>query len=495
MRIVYVSPNAQECWIDAAWRPTKSLDVAVKDSMPGDLIRLVAGDYPLSEPLVFPRSGHEGAPIILRGDTGSQLKVNNQPDYSVSANNPGRDRFAAFQLIDVAHIRIENLSIIRSWPSAVYIENSHDLCFTRLDITAGTYAVYANGATTQAIEITQCRWTQDETIWRSIRWDDIHDGDIHPDGKAPFRYLNGAFFGADDITGNVLIARNDIRDCYNGVRMDVSAENLAAPIGSFNRDVRIFDNNFSYIRDNPVEPEATAVGWWIGRNRFYNCHKLFSQDGVRGGFWYYFGNICWFDSRPGPEGDEYNGGAVFKLGKGGTVPQPDFISACFHNSFFLRQKYTKKGTTRGLINARNAIEHADPSALPPDFMPDDQPFFGDADGLQLSAEAPLPVIFSGDLANHATYPAVFDRYPGVLDDPRSAQTPLFEDGLTGRFDLRRAYQTPYDSNLAIPMPDGNVWTGHQDQWPGAITDGKRYEGPQFVAVNLEYVRDLLSMRD
>ena len=177
------------------------------------------------------------------------------------------------------------------------------------------------------------------------------------------------------------------------------------------------------------------------------------------------------------------------------MPQPDFISACFHNSFFLRQKYIKKGTTRGLINARNAIEHSDPSALPPDFMPADQPFFGDADGLQLSAEAPLPVIFSGDLANHATYPAVFDNYPGVLADPRSAQTPLFEDGLAGRFDLRRAYQTPYDSNLAIPMPDGTVWTGHHDQWPGAITDGKGYEGPQFVAANLEYVRGLLNTQD
>lgn len=491
MRIIYVSPNAQKCWVDAALRPTKCLEQAVKESMPGDLIRLVAGDYTLSEPLVFPRSGHKDAPIILRGETGVHVKANKQPDYSISANNPGRDRFASFQLLDVAHIRLEHLSISQSWPSAVYIENSHDLGLTGLDITAGTYAVYATGNTTQAIEITECCWIQDATIWRNIRWDDIHDGDHHPDGKAPYRYLNGAFFGADDIIGNVLIAHNDIRDCYNGIRMDVSAHNLTAPIGSFNRDIRIFDNKFSYIRDNPVEPEATAVGWWMGRNRFYNCHKLFSQDGVRGGFWYYFGNICWFDSRPGPEGDDHNGGAVFKLGKGGSVPQPDFISACFHNSFFLRQKYIKKGTTRGLINARNAIEHADPSALPADLMPADQPFFGAADGLSLSAEPPLPVTFSGDLANHVTYPAVFDRYPGVLGDPISAKTPLFEDGLGGRFDLRDAYQVPYDRHLAIPMPDGTVWTSHPDQWPGAMTDGRRFSGPEFVPVDLNYIRGLI----
>lgn len=491
MRIVYVSPNAQEYWIDAALRPTKSLQQAVCESMPGDLIRLIAGDYTLCEPLVFPRRGCEDAPIILRGETGVRVTSNNNPDYSVSANNPGRDRFASFQLIDVAHIRIENLSISRSWPSAIYIENSHDLSFAGLDITDGTYAFYATGLAAQAIDITQCRWVQNETMWRSIRWDDIHDGDRHPDGKAPFRYLNGAFFGADDISGNILIARNDIRDCYNGIRMDVSSENLSAPIGTFNRDVRIFDNSFSYIRDNPVEPEATAVGWWIGRNRFYNCHKLFSQDGVRGGFWYYFGNICWFDSRPGPEGDEYNGGAVFKLGKGGSVPQPDFVSACFHNSFFLRQKYIKKGTTRGLINARNAIEHADPSTLPTDFMPADQHFFGDAEGLRLSAEPPLPVTFSGDLANHPTYPSVFDRYPDVLHDPRPAQTPLFESGLAGRFNLRSAYQVPYEADFAIPMPDGTVWTSPPDRWPGAITSGRQFMGPDFVPTDLDYVRSLI----
>lgn len=492
MEVVYVSSDGGDHWIDAKLRSTLTLAQAIAQSRPGQLIRMIAGDYSCDEPLRFPRSGTPAQPIIVRGEPGAVIDAGKLPDPSVSASNPGQAGFAVFQMIAVAHIRIELFTIKRAWPSAVYIENSHDLAFCDLDIAEGTYAFYANGEQTRGISISDCRWVQDPDIWRQIRWDEIHDGKDE-DGnviKVEYRYLNGAFFGADDIIGDVEIIRNDICDCYNGVRMDVSARNLDAPVGSFNRDVRIFDNRFRYIRDNPVEPEATAVGWWIGRNRFYNCHKLFSQDGVRGGFWYYFGNICWFDSRPGPEGDEYNGGAVFKLGKGGSVPQSDYVSVCLHNSFFLRQKYIKKGTTRGLINARNAIEHADPAKLPEDLMPLDQTFFGPADKLSLSADGPLPVLFNGDLANHPTYPAVFDPYDGVLNDPRASDTPLFDAGLAGRFDLRPEHQQSYCEDLNIPMPDGSMWLCERGFWPGARTQECIFKGPNYVPVDLEYVRSL-----
>ncbi|WP_033069605.1 hypothetical protein [Thalassospira australica] len=492
MQVVYVSDDGCTHWIDAKLRPTITLDQAIAQSQPGQLIRMIAGDYCFNEPLRFPHSGTAKQPIIVRGEPGAVINAGRCPDRSVSASNPGREGYAVFQFIEVAHIRLELFTVKEAWPSTVYIENSHNLAFRSLDICDGTYAFYANGPHTKAISITNCRWVQDPDIWRQIRWDEIHDGkDANGNViEVAYRYLNGAFFGADDIAGDVEISRNDICDCYNGIRMDVSNENLDAPVGRFNRDVRIFDNQFRYIRDNPIEPEATAVGWWIGRNRFYNCHKLFSQDGVRGGFWYYFGNICWFDSRPGPEGDENNGGAVFKLGKGGSVAQPDYVSACFHNSFFLRQKYIKKGTTRGLINARNAIEHADPTKLPVDLMPLDQTFFGPADKLTFSGVGPLPVSFSGDLANHPTYPAVFDPYDGVLSDPRPADHALFEDGLGGCFDLRAEYQDGYEAPFEIPMPDGDTWLCDGGFWPGAMTDTKLFSGPEYVPVDLAYIRSL-----
>lgn len=492
MEVVYVSSDGFDHWIDAKLRSTLTLDQAVAQSKPGQMIRMIAGDYHFDAPIRFPRSGTAKHPIIVRGEPDVIIDAQKQPDYSVSATNPGAGRYAVFQLINVSNIQIESMTIREAWPSTVYIENSQDLAFRDLDIADGTYAFYANGETTRGIVIADCSWVQDPDIWRSIRWDEIHDGK-DADGtviKVKYRYLNGAFFGADDIVGDVEIARNDICDCYNAVRMDVSSTNVEAPIGSFNRDVRIFDNRFRYIRDNPIEPEATAVGWWVGRNRFYNCHKLFSQDGVRGGFWYYFANTCWFDSRPGPEGDEYNGGAVFKLGKGGSVAQPDYVSVCMHNSFFLRQKYIKKGTARGLINARNAIEHADPHSLPECMMPTDQSFFGPSDKLALSAQGDLPVLFSGDLANHPTYPDVFDPYDGVLSDARSSETPLFEDGLGGRFDLRSEHRKEYGTSIAIPMPDGTTQHSDPANWPGARTNGTLVDGPEYVPVDLGYVRSL-----
>lgn len=497
MEVVYVSSDGLDHWIDAKLRSTQTLDQAIAQSRPGQMIRMIAGCYHFESPIRFPASGTAAHPIVVRGEPGAVINAAKAPDPSVSASNPGRDRYAVFQLIDVAHIRIELFTIEQAWPSAFYIENSHDLAFRDLDITAGTYAFYANGAETHGISIADCRWVQEPEIWRKLRWDEIHDGKDAEGNviEVEYRYLNGAFFGSDDIAGDVEIIRNDICDCYNGVRMDVSHHNLDAPVGSFNRDVRILDNRFRYIRDNPVEPEATAVGWWIGRNRFYNCHKLFSQDGVRGGFWYYFGNICWFDSRPGPEGDEYNGGAVFKLGKGGSIPQPDYPSACLHNSFFLRQKYIKKGTTRGLINARNAIEHADPTKLPEDLMPLDQAFFGPSDKLYLSADGPLPVTFSGDLANHVTYPDVFEPYDEVLSNPRPSDTPLFEDGLGGCFDLRPEHREGYTDAHAIPMPDGTMWQSDAKSWPGAVTNGRVIAGPDYVPVDLEYVRSLPVLND
>ncbi|MBX2830752.1 MAG: hypothetical protein KTR23_06195 [Rhodospirillales bacterium] len=492
MEIIYVSTDGLDHWIDTKYRSTTTLDKAIAQSRPGHIIRMIAGEYSFEHPLRFPVAGDPESPIVLRGETGVIINAQKQPDATVSASNPGRDGFAVFQLIDVANIRIEHLSINRAWPSAVYIENSHNLDFKGLRITEGTYAFYAHGLRSERISISECHWVQEPTMWRKIRWDEIHDGKDQ-DGnviKVKYRYLNGAFFGTDDIAGDVEITRNDIRDCYNGVRMDVSKDNLDAPIGTFNRDVRIFDNHFSYIRDNPIEPEATAVGWWIGRNRFYNCHKLFSQDGVRGGFWYYFSNICWFNSRPGPDGDIYNGGAVFKLGKGGHISQPDYVSVCMHNSFFLRQKYIKKGTTRGLVHARNAIEHADPAILPENLMPLDQTFFGEEGDLHLSATPPLPVRFAGDLANHDTYPMVFDRYDDVLSDPRLADGPLFVDGFAGRFDLRMEFQNHYEDDLNIPMPDGCLWSMPGCHWPGAITDGQVVDGPDYVPVDLDYVRSL-----
>lgn len=63
-------------------------------------------------------------------------------------------------------------------------------------------------------------------------------------------------------------------------------------------NVEIYDNDFQFNRDNPVEPEDYAANWWVFHNRIYNGHGWFSLDGVKGGPVYIFGNVGWFDDKP-----------------------------------------------------------------------------------------------------------------------------------------------------------------------------------------------------
>ena len=487
LRMVYVTPDGGRHWVDSTWRETSTLHNAVANCAPGDLIRLMPGNYFLPEPVDIPISGLEDQPIIIRGEYGAILEGRRPPDPEVSAIDPGCAKYAAFRIIGKRHIRLDNIRIERAWPSAVYIRDSNDLIFKNLQIRGGTYAFYATGEHTSRIIIENCDWIQDDVIWRYLNWAMIHDGEITPGKEAPYRYLNGAFFGADDIAGDIVIRGNDVRHCYNAVRMDVSATNLQKPIGSFNRNVRIIDNRFSFVRDNPIEPEATAVGWWVAYNQFYNCHKLFSQDNLAGGYWYYFGNRGWFDSRPGPEGDENNGGAVFKFGKSSHA-QPSMPFECFHNSFFLRQKYVKKGATRMWQNRRNAIGYANPATLPINLMPLDQTLFGPTDELDLGRDEDLCVRFSGDVCNHATYPAIFDAWPGVLSNPRPAAGPIFKAGICGDLELVPEYAEGFRNPLEVPMPDGTVWKSDPQSWPGALTGKKLFNGPDYVPVDLAFIR-------
>ncbi len=77
-----------------------------------------------------------------------------------------------------------------------------------------------------------------------------------------------------------------------------SRQSLRAPAYEVSCNIEIYDNDFQFIRDNPVEPEDQAVNWWIYHNRIYNGHGWISLDGVGGGPMYIYGNVGWFDDKP-----------------------------------------------------------------------------------------------------------------------------------------------------------------------------------------------------
>jgi hypothetical protein len=151
-------------------------------------------------------------------------------------------------------------------------------------------------------------------------------------------------------------------------------------------NVEIYDNDFQFIRDNPVEPEDHAENWWIHHNRIYNGHAWFSLDGVSGGPIYIFANVGWFDDKPArrcvqrdwaadrtiqpgkryvptPEGEcsRSRTGKVIKLGPDPVeLKEPIYV---FNNSWYVRAPLIAGG--RAKFRAwNNATEFCDPAALP-----------------------------------------------------------------------------------------------------------------------------------
>ena len=112
--------------------------------------------------------------------------------------------------------------------------------------------------------------------------------------------LNGAFFTAKDIMGDVRIAHNHVIDAYNGVRVRLSDACLSNPrcremanTGIDRRETR------SIRRDNAIEPEGHAAYWIIKQNTFVNAYAVISTDGSAGHDFLVFGNIFALDNAPG----------------------------------------------------------------------------------------------------------------------------------------------------------------------------------------------------
>jgi hypothetical protein len=142
-----------------------------------------------------------------------------------------------------------------------------------------------------------------------------------------------------------VVRGNRVMDAFNGVRMkgvEVPPSD-PAPRRDVNADVHILDNDFIRIRDNPIEPEASAWSWHVRHNRLVDCHSWFSFDGVRGGFWYFYGNTGRFESRQGEPGQAAHAmGRVLKLSYAASPPEdgnpgvPDAPWFVFNNSWHLR---------------------------------------------------------------------------------------------------------------------------------------------------------------
>lgn len=348
-----VSPRGGARQIDGDTVHTLRLQEAIDNAKAGTTIRLLPGVY--DEPGVFMgKSGTKACPIVLEGDGGVTLDGGRMP-FRPPNDHPTFDHPAFLKVKDSKWIVIRDLAIQNAWPTAIYVESSQHLSFGRINFYGGTFAFFCRGRETRHILIQQCAWSQDPEIWQGILWKDIH---VPP---RPRKELDGDFLRAVDVHGQFKISRNLIANAFNGIHFFAGEKRK---VGEVNNDVVIANNTFTHIRDNAVESEYQATNWWVYGNRIHNCHSWFAFENSKGGHWYVFSNTGWFDSKPGPPGDEFNGGGVLK-----TTKKVKWLNEgpfyVFHNSWYLRSAYLKKGLLDNFHHVNNAVVYCDPAQHPP----------------------------------------------------------------------------------------------------------------------------------
>jgi len=443
---IYVSPDGARRAIGGELRETLRPDAALRLVKPGQTVRLLSGVY--TEPFeIANKDASFDRPIVIRGESGVTLDGRRNLVRPPHGEEIDSRHYAFVKILGSQGIVIDNLTIQNVWPTAVYIGQSSEVVLRRLNLHGGTYAIFARGEHTRRIVAENCAWTGDVTLWDEVVWKDVHAP------PHPRRELDGDFFRSVDIPGEVVIRHNMIQHVFNGVHMFASKG-----LDTVNRDVWVYENTFAFVRDNVVESEQYARNWWIFGNRLYNGHKWIAFEESKGGYWYVFANVGWFDRRPGPPGDLNNGGAVFKENRGPLFPtEPVYV---FHNTWYLRSTYVKKGRIPGLLHFNNAIVYARSADHPPGLVDDDKPMFG-ADFLARwkpgDATHPPDATFDNDFCHHAHYslmarlsggtPAGGDPDPLFQDRESYVFTPAEGSPLLGKGKAR-----------TIGLADGGAWT-------------------------------------
>jgi|GEM_PF-474141 len=367
-RLIRATCRGDRRFVDGVAVDTLPLAEAVAEARPGDTVELLPGAFfpptaidPGHPELAVPQSivlsgvsGTPGAPVTIRGLGARTVLCGEGKAETAAARLPTADQFAFFKLFNCQWIVFEDFQVAGCWPVFLFLENSRYVTVRGLTAADGRYLVFARGEGSHHLLLEDNRWRQETTgaLWRDISWEAVKRED-----NLGYYYYNGGLFGSVDISGSVVIRQNTVCNAFNGLRLKANASKA----GRLNHNVEIYGNRFHDIRDNPIEPERTAVNWHVRENSIANAHAWFSLDAVGGGFWYFCGNKGWFNDRPGqPEGDN-TGGAVFKFDDEGAMPDRFVLAA--HNSFFLRANLIKEGRTRHFHHANNVVRFCSPGDL------------------------------------------------------------------------------------------------------------------------------------
>ncbi len=346
---------------------TRTIAGCLRAAQPGDIVQLLPGTYwtpilevegpEVTEPIdIDGLCGEPEKPITIRGLGQRTQLVGAAMSIPPEMELPNDDTYAFFRLENCAWIEFENLHVRGCWPTFLYLKNSRYITVRGLEAQDSQYFIFGRGYDTHHILIENTTWDQDPTgsIWTDVEWAD--------DKVGCYYFYNGGIVGSDRISGSLILRNNRIINSFNTFRLKGSKKD--EDILSQNMNLEVYENLFENTRDNPVEPEKSAVNWHIRHNIIKNAHAWFSFDNVAGGYWYIYGNRGYYTEEPGQPRDPNRGGKVYKFKYNDKMPYPSLPNYIFNNSFMLRSFLIKDGATEHFNHAGNIVLFCIPDGNP-----------------------------------------------------------------------------------------------------------------------------------
>jgi hypothetical protein len=333
----YIGPEGDDAHPGTASQPLATIARGLEQAAPGDRLLLLPGIY--RQNIEIRRSGAPENPIVI------QSRSTDPTQYAIidGGSEPGANLdHHGFRLWDASWITIRNIEFVNCWTDVIALIRSTYISIQGCHFRdTGQHAVSTRDLDTHHILVEDCTWSQDERVWTTWDWEELHHGEL--------AHYNGGFYGGRAGAGSAVIRRNKISYAFNGLRWWLKE----AEKGAAQRNIEIYENRFSYCLDNFIEPEVFTANLHIYHNTFDSCpNGVFSIDKVTGGPIFIYGNVGRW-SRDGCSKEKP--WTIYKFSNyddRGFLDEPLFL---FHNSWDYMAAFGASG--EGYYKADDHLRH------------------------------------------------------------------------------------------------------------------------------------------